>query len=47
MRLAERPVPEPGPGQLRVRLARDGVNPPFGTAAEHCVKVLIDIAAAP
>ena len=27
MRLAERPVPEPGPGQVRVRLARAGVNP--------------------
>lgn len=27
MRLAERPVPEPGPGQVRVRLVRAGVNP--------------------
>ncbi len=27
MRLAERPVPEPGPGQVRVRMARAGVNP--------------------
>mgnify|MGYP001168849996 CR=1 FL=1 len=27
MRLAERPVPEPGPGQVRVRLVRSGVNP--------------------
>jgi NADPH2:quinone reductase len=27
MRLAERPVPEPGPGQVLVRLARAGVNP--------------------
>jgi NADPH:quinone reductase len=27
MRLVERPVPEPGPGQVRVRLARAGVNP--------------------
>ncbi|MGH3291213.1 MAG: alcohol dehydrogenase catalytic domain-containing protein, partial [Trebonia sp.] len=27
MRLAERPVPEPGPGQVRVRLFRAGVNP--------------------
>ncbi|MGH3295060.1 MAG: alcohol dehydrogenase catalytic domain-containing protein, partial [Trebonia sp.] len=27
MRLAERPVPEPGQGQVRVRLVRAGVNP--------------------
>jgi NADPH2:quinone reductase len=27
MRLVERPVPEPGPGQVRVRLVRAGVNP--------------------
>jgi NADPH2:quinone reductase len=27
MRLVERPVPEPGPGQVRVRLMRAGVNP--------------------
>ena len=27
MRLTERPTPEPGPGQVRVRLARAGVNP--------------------
>jgi NADPH:quinone reductase len=27
MRLAERPVPEPGPGQVRVRMVRAGVNP--------------------
>ena len=27
MSLAERPVPEPGPGQVRVRLVRAGVNP--------------------
>jgi NADPH2:quinone reductase len=27
LRLAERPVPEPGPGQVRVRLVRSGVNP--------------------
>jgi NADPH:quinone reductase-like Zn-dependent oxidoreductase len=27
MRLAERPVPEPGPGQVLVRLVRAGVNP--------------------
>jgi NADPH2:quinone reductase len=27
LRLAERPVPEPGPGQVRVRLVRAGVNP--------------------
>lgn len=27
MHLAERPVPEPGPGQVRVRLVRAGVNP--------------------
>jgi len=27
MRLVDRPVPEPGPGQVRVRLARAGVNP--------------------
>lgn len=27
MRHAERPVPEPGPGQVRVRMARAGVNP--------------------
>jgi NADPH:quinone reductase len=27
MRAAERPVPEPGPGQVRVRMARAGVNP--------------------
>jgi NADPH:quinone reductase len=27
MRLAERPVPEPGPGQVRVRVMRAGVNP--------------------
>jgi NADPH:quinone reductase len=27
MQLAERPVPEPGPGQVRVRLVRAGVNP--------------------
>src|SRR5450432_194557 len=27
MRLAERPVPEPGPGQVRVRMVRSGVNP--------------------
>lgn len=27
MRLAERPVPSPGPGQVRVRLVRAGVNP--------------------
>jgi NADPH:quinone reductase len=27
MRLVERPVPEPGPGQIRVRLVRAGVNP--------------------
>lgn len=27
MRLAERPVPEPGPGQVRVRVVRAGVNP--------------------
>jgi NADPH2:quinone reductase len=27
LRLAERPVPEPGPGQVRVRLYRAGVNP--------------------
>ena len=27
MRLAERPVPDPGPGQVRVRLVRSGVNP--------------------
>jgi len=25
--LAERPVPEPGPGQVRVRMVRSGVNP--------------------
>jgi NADPH:quinone reductase len=27
MHLVERPVPEPGPGQVRVRLVRAGVNP--------------------
>jgi NADPH2:quinone reductase len=27
MRLAERPVPEPGPGQVRLRMIRAGVNP--------------------
>ncbi|MGW5364524.1 NADPH:quinone reductase [Actinopolymorpha pittospori] len=27
MQLAERPVPEPGPGQVRVRVVRSGVNP--------------------
>ena len=27
MRLVERPVPEPGPGQVRVRVVRAGVNP--------------------
>jgi NADPH:quinone reductase len=27
MKLAERPVPEPGPGQVRVRMVRSGVNP--------------------
>jgi len=27
LRLVERPVPEPGPGQVRVRLVRAGVNP--------------------
>src|SRR6202000_3444836 len=27
MRLVERPVPEPGPGQVRVRLVRAGVTP--------------------
>jgi len=27
MRLVDRPVPEPGPGQVRVRLVRAGVNP--------------------
>jgi NADPH2:quinone reductase len=27
MRLVERPVPEPGPGQVRVRIMRSGVNP--------------------
>src|SRR5580692_11694403 len=27
MRLVERPVPEPGPGQVRVRMVRAGVNP--------------------
>ena len=27
LRLAERPVPEPGPGQVRVRMVRAGVNP--------------------
>ncbi len=27
MRHAERPVPEPGPGQVRVRMVRAGVNP--------------------
>jgi NADPH:quinone reductase len=27
MRLVERPVPEPGPGQVRVRLVQAGVNP--------------------
>ena len=27
MRLVERPAPEPGPGQVRVRLVRAGVNP--------------------
>jgi NADPH2:quinone reductase len=27
MELAERPVPEPGPGQVRVRMVRAGVNP--------------------
>jgi NADPH2:quinone reductase len=27
MRLAQRPVPEPGPGQVRVRMIRAGVNP--------------------
>jgi NADPH:quinone reductase len=27
MRLAERPVPQPGPGQVRVRMVRAGVNP--------------------
>jgi len=27
MRLAERPVRQPGPGQVRVRLVRAGVNP--------------------
>lgn len=27
MRLAERPVPTPGPGQVRVRMIRAGVNP--------------------
>jgi NADPH2:quinone reductase len=27
MRPAERPVPEPGPGQVRVRMVRAGVNP--------------------
>src|ERR1700744_6595976 len=27
MRVAERRVPEPGPGEVRVRLARAGVNP--------------------
>jgi len=27
LRLADRPVPEPGPGQVRVRMVRAGVNP--------------------
>ncbi|MEV5742844.1 alcohol dehydrogenase catalytic domain-containing protein [Microbispora rosea] len=27
LRLAERPVPEPGPGEVRVRVVRSGVNP--------------------
>jgi NADPH:quinone reductase len=27
LRLVERPVPEPGPGQVRVRMVRAGVNP--------------------
>ena len=27
LQLAERPVPEPGPGQVRVRMVRAGVNP--------------------
>jgi NADPH2:quinone reductase len=27
MNLVERPVPEPGPGQVRVRMVRSGVNP--------------------
>src|SRR3954453_17758379 len=27
LRLVDREVPEPGPGELRVRLARAGVNP--------------------
>lgn len=27
LRLAERPVPDPGPGQVRVRMVRSGVNP--------------------
>lgn len=27
MSLAERPVPQPGPGQVRVRMVRSGVNP--------------------
>ncbi len=27
MRLVDRPVPEPGPGQVRVRMVRAGVNP--------------------
>ena len=27
LRLTERPVPEPGPGEVRVRVVRSGVNP--------------------
>ncbi|MBX6385089.1 MAG: NADPH:quinone reductase, partial [Microbispora sp.] len=27
LRLTERPVPQPGPGEVRVRVVRSGVNP--------------------
>lgn len=36
LRYDEVPIPEPGPGEVLVRVHAVGVNPPIGTCATGC-----------